>query len=85
LGIGKLYLESGVPILPVAMKGTYELMPPGGGVKISRSVEVIIGKKLEFLKELEAAKGLDKESEEYKKICIKIAKTVEEKVGERLG
>jgi 1-acyl-sn-glycerol-3-phosphate acyltransferase len=79
-GVGKLYLETGVPILPVATKGTYELMPPGGGLHLRRTVEVIIGKPLEFPEKIKLASGLDKNSEKYKQLCGDIAKRTEKEV-----
>jgi len=48
-GIAKLYLKTGVPILPVGIKGTFELMPPGQGLpKIKKIVKINIGKPLFF-------------------------------------
>lgn len=79
-GVGRIYLESGKKILPVAMLGTYELMPPGGKLKIKKTVEVIIGKPLEFKELRETALGLGKDSEEYKNKCAVIAKKVEDQV-----
>jgi 1-acyl-sn-glycerol-3-phosphate acyltransferase len=83
-GVGKLYLETGVPVLPVAMIGTYEMMPPGGRTKLSRTARVAIGKPLEFPGELAAAAGLDKSSGEYQRLCEVIAKKAEDAVRELL-
>jgi 1-acyl-sn-glycerol-3-phosphate acyltransferase len=77
-GIGKLYLESEVPILPVALKGTFDLMPPGKKMKIKKIVEMEVGKPLEFFQEKEAAKKMEKSSDEYFKLCGGIAKKTEE-------
>jgi 1-acyl-sn-glycerol-3-phosphate acyltransferase len=79
-GVAKLHLESGVPVLPVAIEGTYELMPPGQKLKIKKIVTVIIGKPLDFIKEREAAKGLDKNSEEYYGLCSGVTKAIENEV-----
>ena len=84
LGVAKLHLESGVPVLPVAAKGTYELMPPGQKLKVQKIVTVIIGKPLDFAKERAAAIAMDRNSEEYRRLCIDIAKEVENKVRELL-
>ena len=84
-GVGKLYLETGVPILPVAMFGTYEMMPPGGKLKLNRSARVVIGKPLEFPAELVAAAKMDKNSDEYRRLCEKIAKKAEDEVRALLG
>ncbi len=67
-GIAKIYLKTGVPILPVAIRGTFELLPPGGKLKIKKAVAINIGKPLYFPEEMEEAKSLDKDSEEYNKI-----------------
>jgi 1-acyl-sn-glycerol-3-phosphate acyltransferase len=78
-GTAKIYLESGVPILPMAIKGTFELLPPGGKLKIKRIVEGNIGQPLYFKKEKERAKNLDCDSEKYKYLLQKITdKTMEE-------
>jgi 1-acyl-sn-glycerol-3-phosphate acyltransferase len=77
-GVAKLHLESGAPILPVAHKGTYELMPPGGKLKIKKTVELTVGKPLDFAKERSIAAGMEKSSGEYRELCENIAKTVED-------
>ena len=79
-GVAKLFLETGVPILPTAIKGTFELFPPGGGLKIKRIVGINIGKLLYFKKELKRAKKIDKDSEEYKQILIGITEKVMERI-----
>ena len=79
-GVGRLYLETGVPILPVAMSGTYEMMPPGGKLKLRRTARVEIGKPLEFESEMRAAAGIDKKSDEYRRLCEVIAKKAEDAV-----
>ncbi len=79
-GIAKIFLETGVPILPVGIKGTYELLPPGGKLKIKRIIKINVGKPLYFEKEFEKAKGLDRESEEFKKILIEITDKIMEKI-----
>jgi 1-acyl-sn-glycerol-3-phosphate acyltransferase len=79
-GVGRIYLETGVPILPVAMFGTYEMMPPGGKLKLRRTARVAIGKPLEFEEELRASKGIDKNSDEYFRLCEVIAKKTEDAV-----
>ena len=79
-GVAKLHLESAVPVLPVAIEGTYELMPPGQKLKIKKIVTVSIGKPLDFLKEREEAKNLDKNSQEYYSLCSSVAKKIEDEV-----
>jgi len=76
-GIAKLHLICGVPILPVAIKGTFELMPPGRTFpKIKRIVEINIGKPLFFKEQIEEAKNFDCQSTEYKKIALDITEKV---------
>ena len=79
-GVGSLYLQTGAPILPVAMIGTREMMPPGGKMKLNRAARVIVGKPLEFPNELAAAKNMNSDSQDYLRLCEKIAKSAEEEV-----
>ncbi len=79
-GMGAIYLQTGAPILPVAMLGTYEMMPPGGKAKLNRNARVIVGKPLEFPEQLAVAKNLAVDSPEYLRLCEIIAKKAEEKV-----
>ena len=71
--------------MPVAMVGTYEMMPPGEKMKLNRSARIIIGKPREFPKELAAAKNMNPESEAYLRLCETIAKKAEEEVRELLA
>jgi 1-acyl-sn-glycerol-3-phosphate acyltransferase len=79
-GVAKFHLESGVAVLPVAIRGTYELMPPGAKLKIKKIVRINIGKPLDFVKERETAAKLDKSSPEYHRLCDGVAKEIEEAV-----
>lgn len=80
-GIAKIYLKTGVPILPVAFKGTFDLMPVGKSFpKIKRIVKINIGEPLEFKEDLEKAKNLDCDSKEFKEICQKITNEVMKKI-----
>jgi 1-acyl-sn-glycerol-3-phosphate acyltransferase len=47
-GIGYLALNSGAPVVPVAMVGTRKMLPPGSSVPRPARIEVRIGKPLEF-------------------------------------
>ena len=47
-GIGYLALESGAPVLPVAMVGTRKMLPQGKCVPRPTPIEVRIGKPMEF-------------------------------------
>jgi len=80
LGIARIFLETGVPILPAAIKGTFELMPPSGKIKTEKKVEVNIGQPLYFEPELKAAKNMNKGSEQYNKLLIKIAESLMDKI-----
>lgn len=78
-GVAKFFLKTEVPILPVGIKGTFELFPPKGKLKIKRIIKINIGKPLFFKEELERAKKLEENSEEYQQILQKITnKTMEE-------
>lgn len=80
-GIAKLHLITRVPILPVGIKGTFGLMPPGKRFpKIKRIVEINIGKPLFFKEQIEEAKNFDCQSPEYKKIAAEIAEKVMKEV-----
>ncbi len=47
-GIGWLALNSGAPVLPVAMMGTRKMLPPGAPVPRPARIEIRIGKPLDF-------------------------------------
>jgi 1-acyl-sn-glycerol-3-phosphate acyltransferase len=47
-GLGWLALNTGAPVIPVAMLGTRKMLPPGAPVPRPTRVEVRIGKPLEF-------------------------------------
>ncbi|MFA4889212.1 MAG: lysophospholipid acyltransferase family protein [Candidatus Omnitrophota bacterium] len=46
IGFIKLAMKTNVPIIPVAMKGTYEILPPQKRIPRLRRCNVIIGKKI---------------------------------------
>ena len=71
-GVARIFLETGVPILPVAVEGTFELMPPGKKPKIKKVVKINIGKPLHFKEELERIRKAGWNSEENKEILVKI-------------
>ena len=79
-GVGKLYIESGVPVLPIALKGTNELMPPHGKLKFRKVAEVSIGQPMVFPKEYEQARDLDKDSKEYHNLCANVTAKIEREV-----
>ena len=65
-------MKTGVPILPTGVKGTFELLPPKGKLKISQIVKINIGKLLYFEKEFAKAQNLNCDSEEYKEVLREI-------------
>ena len=79
-GAARIFLKTGVPILPAAIKGTFELLPPKGKLKIKRIVKINIGKPLYFKEEFGKAKNLDCNSEEFKNFCQKITDKIMEDV-----
>ena len=79
-GAAKLYFKTGIPILPMAIKGTFELLPPGGRLKVRRIVKINIGKPLCFEEQREKAKSLDCNSEEYKYLLQEITNKVMEEI-----
>lgn len=81
LGIAKIYLQTKIPILPVAIKGNFEIMPVGRAFpKFKKIIKINVGKPLEFHKEFEIAKNLSPNSKEYKEICGKITERVMEEI-----
>jgi len=81
-GIVKLLFAAEVPILPVALTGTFELLPPGGKLKIEKKIKINIGKPLYFIEEIEKSKKLDKKSKEYKQLMHDVTKKIMQKIKE---
>lgn len=79
-GVAKIFLGTGLPILPVAIKGTRELFPPHGKLTIKKIIEVKVGKPLYFEKEFKEAEALSYKSEEYKEICQRISEKVMDEI-----
>lgn len=80
-GIGRLHLLTGVPILPVAIKGTFELMPVGKSFpKIKKIIKINVGKPLFFKEEIEKTKNFNEGEEEFEKISNEIAKKTMEEI-----
>lgn len=79
-GVAKFFLETGVPILPMGIKGAFELFPPGEKPKVKKNVRLNIGQPLFFKEEFEQVKGLNRDSKEYEAICIKITNRVMEEI-----
>ena len=81
-GIVKLLFATEVPILPVALSGTFELFPPGGKLKIEKKIKINIGKPLYFTEEIEKSKKLDKETKEYKQLMHDVTEKIMQKIKE---
>ena len=79
-GVAKFFLETGVPVLPMGIKGAFELFPPGEKPKVKKNIKLNIGKPLFFKEEFEKAKGLSRDSKEYEGICIAITNKVMEEI-----
>jgi len=79
-GVAKFFLETGVPILPMGIKGAFELFPAGQKPKIEKNIRLNIGKPLFFKEEFENSKGLSRDSKEYEDVCIKITEKVMEEI-----
>ncbi len=80
LGTAKIFLKTGVPILPTAIKGTFELLPPHGKLKIKRIVEINVGRPLFFKEEFALAQNLNENSKEYQQILQNITDKVMEEI-----
>jgi len=79
-GVAKIFLATGVPILPVGIKGVFKLLPPGGKLKIKKIITINIGQPLYFKESFERSKNLSEDSEEYKEMLLKITNTTMEKI-----
>lgn len=79
-GVARIFLKTGVPVLPAAIKGTFDLLPPKGKLKVKRIVKINIGKPLYFKEEFEKAKRIEESSNGYKEILQKITDKIMEEV-----
>ena len=79
-GVAKLFLETGVPILPVGIKGTFDVWPPKGKLKMKRVVKINVGNLLDFKKEFKEAKKLELNSKEYKDLSKKMTEHIMEEI-----
>lgn len=81
IGIAKLYLQTKIPILPVAIKGNFEIMPVGKFFPaFKKIVKINVGKPLEFKEEIEKMQKLNNESPEYQTSYQTIAQKVMEEI-----
>lgn len=56
-GIGVIVAETGCSVLPVYLKGTYDVLPPGAKWVRLRPITVIFGKPIDFKADAERCKG----------------------------
>ena len=84
-GTAKIFLKTGVPILPAGIKGTFELLPPHGKLRIKRIVKINVGNPLFFKKEFNQAKNLNENSQEYNKILQEITGRIMEEIEKLLA
>ena len=80
LGVARIFLKTGVPILPAGIKGTFALLPPKGKLKIKKIIKINIGKPLFFEEEFAKAKNLNEDSKEYRKILREIIARIMEEI-----
>ncbi len=88
LGVAKIFLRTGVPILPVGIKGTFELMPPGKTFpELKRIIKINIGKPLFFENEKKALETgkIQEGAEAYQEILKKITDKVMEEITSLAG
>jgi 1-acyl-sn-glycerol-3-phosphate acyltransferase len=48
IGVGWLAVKSGLPVIPVAMRGTDKMMPPGRAIPRPGRIEIVIGEPLKL-------------------------------------
>ncbi len=82
LGTARIFLKTGVPILPAGIKGTFELLPPKGKLRIKKIIKINIGRPLCFEKEFQEAKNLEENSKEYNEILQRITDEVMAEINE---
>jgi len=80
LGAAKIFLKTGVPIIAAGIKGTFDLMPPNGKLKIKKVIEINVGKSLFFNEEFNLTQNLNGSSLEYQQILEKITDKIMEEL-----
>lgn len=79
-GTARIFLKTGVPILPAGIKGAFELMPPKGKMKIEKIIEINVGKLLFLKEEFNLTQNLEKNSLEYQQVLEKITDKIMEEL-----
>jgi 1-acyl-sn-glycerol-3-phosphate acyltransferase len=72
-GVGWLALNSGLPVIPVAMSGTDHVLPPGRKVPRVGKIKILVGKPLTF----EAALALPSASRQRRAITDEVMKAIQ--------
>ena len=72
-GIGWLALNSGLPVIPVAMSGTDRVLPPGHKVPRVAKIKIRVGEPLSF----EAARSLPSASRQRRAITDEVMKAIQ--------
>ncbi len=84
-GTARMFLKTGVPILPAGISGTFELFPPHGKLKIKKIVKINVGEPLFFQEELETAKNINENSKEYQEMVQKITDKIMEEISKLIS
>lgn len=79
-GTAKIFLQTGIPVVPAGIKGTFELMPPHGKIKIKKIIEVNIGRPLFLKEEFAISQNLNENSNEYQELLQKITNKIMEEI-----
>jgi 1-acyl-sn-glycerol-3-phosphate acyltransferase len=77
-GIGWLALNSGMPVIPVAMSGTDRVLPPGRKVPRVAKIRIKVGKPMTF----EAYQDLPSASRQRRSITDDVMKSIQELSGQ---
>jgi len=80
MGTAKIFLQTGIPVVPAGIKGTFELMPPHGKLKIKKIVEINIGRRLFLKEEFAISQNLNENSDEYQELLQKITNKIMEEI-----
>ncbi len=76
-GVARLALELHVPVIPVAMKGTYEAKPKGGKLKLFTPTAAVVGTPMDFSK--------DWDKQDDKGVCRRVTDDIMHAIAELSG
>lgn len=80
MGTAKIFLQTGIPVVPAGIKGTFELMPPHGKLKIKKIIEINIRRPLFLKEEFAMSQNLNENSNEYQELLQKITNKIMEEI-----